>query len=34
MDSIFVILLRQNEQDYQEFFRLLRGTFRPKAPLS
>jgi hypothetical protein len=44
MDSIFYIYLdwinqsslklRPGTQDYQEFFRLRRGTFRPQASLS
>ncbi|CAB1077589.1 hypothetical protein D1AOALGA4SA_5375 [Olavius algarvensis Delta 1 endosymbiont] len=34
MDSIFIFLFRQDLQDYQDFFRLRRGAFPPKAALS
>ena len=30
----FYLEFRQDLQDYQEFFRLRRGAFRPKAALS
>ncbi len=34
MDSILLCIFRQDLQDYQDFFRLRRGVFRPEAALS